>query len=80
MLTVPKIIDDLGGAAVLAANLGLPLGTVSAWKTRASIPSERWAAIVSQATATGKLDITLEVLAGLAAARAESAPPSQEVA
>lgn len=75
MLTVPKIIDELGGTATLAANLGLPLGTVSAWKSRGSIPSERWMAVVSQASAAGKGSITLEVLAALAAA-----PPSQEVA
>lgn len=79
MLTVPQIIDELGGAATLAAKLGLPLGTVSAWKTRASIPSERWVAIVSQAASAGKEGITLEALAELAA-RPASRSSSTEAA
>ena len=43
---VPTLITALGGVTRLATALGLPLGTVSAWKTRRSIPVDQWQKII----------------------------------
>ena len=64
MHTVPEIVDAFGYAK-LADRLGIPPGTVSAWKSpaRNSIPGEYWSAIVRVAEIEGKSGITLEALA-----------------
>jgi len=45
MQSADDLIEELGGTRVVAANLGLPLSTVSSWKER-GIPARRWPAIV----------------------------------
>lgn len=64
MHTVSEIVDAFGYSK-LAEKLGIPPGTVSAWKSpaRNSIPGEYWSAIVRAADAEGKPGITLEALA-----------------
>lgn len=76
MKTFADIIDALGGSIALAEALDQPKGTVSAWKTRNSIPAEHWAEIVKLAGARGLPAITHEVLARLAPAR-KRAPSSE---
>jgi uncharacterized protein YjcR len=62
MNTVAQVIDAFGYAA-LATKLGIPAGTVSAWKSRNSVPSDHWLAIAALAKAEGKDGVTLETLA-----------------
>lgn len=68
METVEQVIDAFGYAR-LASSLGIPVGTVSAWKSRASIPADKWLAITDLARAEGKEAITLETLARMHAER-----------
>jgi acid phosphatase family membrane protein YuiD len=67
-----SIIVALGGTGAVAAALGQSDSTVSSWRTR-GIPAGHWAAVVALAASLGKSDITLEVLAGLAARKLEEA-------
>ena len=62
------IISGLGGTAAVADGLGQSASTVSGWKTR-GIPAPHWAAVVALAESIGQSDITLAVLATLAARR-----------
>jgi hypothetical protein len=59
-----------GGLAAAAEALGQTRGTVSGWKRR-GIPASHWGAVVALAADRGKPDITLEVLAHLAARKME---------
>ncbi len=63
-----EIIKALGGTGAAAAALSQSESTVSGWRTR-GIPAHHWAAIVAVAASLGKSEITLEVLAELAARR-----------
>lgn len=63
------LIDKLGGYLRLSEALGLPRGTVSAMRTRNSIPPEQWPAVVREAQRQGLVDITVESLAELRAPR-----------
>lgn len=45
------IIERLGGASAVARALGLPVNTVSNWKTRESIPGRYWVRLMQLATA-----------------------------
>lgn len=74
MLTAGQIIKDLGGPTAVAISLGAPLGTVSAWKSRQSIPPQYWPSLVSLAAKTGKEQITFEALARMAGAQKVAAP------
>lgn len=67
--TASDIIKELGGPNAVAAGIGAPLGTVSAWSTRDSIPSDYWSSLVKFAAVRGKDEISYELLAGLAAQR-----------
>lgn len=60
------IIAALGDTAEVADSLSLAPSIISGWKTR-GIPGPRWASIVKLAAERGRSDISLEVLAGLAA-------------
>lgn len=61
-LTSDSAIDDLGGTGAVAEALGLPVSTISTWRTR-GIPSRRWADFVRLASEKGCLHITFEALA-----------------
>lgn len=63
MQTFSQIIDALGGYAKAADAIGVPAGTVSAWKTRDSIPPAYWHRLVNAATAQGISGVSLETLA-----------------
>jgi hypothetical protein len=64
-----SIIVALGGTGVVAAALRQSDSTVSGWQSpeRRGIPAPHWAAIVALAAERAVSDVTLEVLAGLAA-------------
>ena len=64
-----SIIDALGGTGEVATALALSDSTVSSWREPRAIPAGRWEAIVRLATEKGVKEITLEVLAALAAER-----------
>lgn len=65
-----SVIDASGGTKPVAAGLGESTSTVSGWRKRpGGIPGKHWSAIVKLALAAGRSDITLEVLAELAARR-----------
>jgi hypothetical protein len=61
-----SIILELGGTGAVAEGLAQRDSTVSGWQTR-GIPAAHWAAVVALAAERGKSEVTLEVLAGLAA-------------
>lgn len=61
-----SIIDALGGTGEVAGALSQLPSVVSGWRER-GIPAPRWAAVVRLAVEKGKTDVTLEVLADLAA-------------
>ena len=70
------VIENLGGYLKLADALGLPKGTVSAMKSRNSIPPEHWPAVASEAQKQGSSKITVEMLAELRSPRQKRAPAS----
>lgn len=70
MWTWDSIIAALGGTGAVAEGLGKSTSTVSGWRERPrGVPSEHWAALVRFAGLAGKPEITLEVLAEVAARR-----------
>ena len=65
-----SIIDAIGGTKGVAEGLGESTSTVSGWRKRPrGIPGEHWVGIVRLAIDAGKEEITLEVLAEVAARR-----------
>jgi len=74
MSDLTTIFDNLGGVTCVARETGLPLGTVSAWKTRGSIPARHWTALVALAKRRGAKAVTH---AALAEAHASPAPETQ---
>lgn len=67
-----SIIVALGGTGAVAGKLEQSDSTVSGWQSR-GIPAPHWAAVVALAGEMGKPDVTLEVLAELAARKLEEA-------
>ena len=65
MESFSDLIDKLGGYLKLSEVLGLPRGTVSAMKTRNSIPPEHWPVIAREAERLGLPGVTLDSLAEL---------------
>lgn len=61
------VIAALGNTA-LAGLLGIPVKTVSGWKFRESIPGPWFVGVAAAADALGRGDITVQLLAELAAA------------
>lgn len=61
MLTARQIVDAFGYAS-LAGALGLPGGTVSAWKSRGAIPQPYWRAIVAEAKKRRLAEVTYSAL------------------
>jgi hypothetical protein len=80
MVSWDSLIDDLcggsppppGSLGEVADALGQLLSVVSGWRKR-GIPAPHWAAVVALAAERGKSNITLEVLANLAARKFEEA-------
>lgn len=69
-----SVIDAAGGTKGVAEGLGESTSTVSGWRTRpGGIPGKHWAAVVKLAADAGKTELTLEVLAEVAARRVEEA-------
>jgi hypothetical protein len=65
-----SVIDASGGTTRVAEGLGESRSTVSGWRTRpGGIPGKHWSEIVKLAAVAGRSEITLEVLAELAARR-----------
>lgn len=70
MQTFASIIDAFGGYAKFARAIGVDkLGTVSAWKTRDSIPSSYWRRVVAAAEKEGVAGVSLEALSAIAESR-----------
>jgi hypothetical protein len=65
-----SIIVALGGTGAVAGALEQSDSTVSGWQSR-GIPAPHWAAVVALAADRDISDVTLEVLAGLAARKLE---------
>lgn len=72
MENTEAIIVALGGTGAVANALGQSDSTVSSWRSR-GIPAGHWAALVSLAAERDVREVTLEVLAGLAARKLEEA-------
>jgi len=74
-MTPGSIIDALGGTKQVADALSVSKSTVSGWRERrGGIPAPHWVPLVRLAAERGKEgDVTLEVLAGLAARQPEGA-------
>lgn len=70
-MTWDSIITDLGGTGAVAAALSLGDPAVSGWRKR-GIPAAHWASVVALAAKCERPDITLEVLAELAARKRAS--------
>lgn len=66
--------DAPGALGEVAEALGQSSSTLSGWKTR-GIPAPHWASVVALAASRGKPEVTLEVLAGLAARKLEESRP-----
>ncbi len=64
--TWPSIIDALGGTGAVADALGERTSTVSGWRKR-GIPGPHWAGVARLAGELDKSEISLELLADLAA-------------
>lgn len=63
-----SIIDAIGGTKGVVKGLGESKSTVSGWRTR-GIPGNHWAGVVKLAVDAGRPEVTLEVLAAVAARR-----------
>lgn len=72
MDTWDSVIVALGGTGAVAGALGQSDSTVSSWRAR-GIPAPHWAAVVALAAERAVEEVTLEVLAGLAARKLEPA-------
>lgn len=63
-----SIIDAIGGTKAVAEGLGESKSTVSGWRSRRrGVPGTHWGAVVKLAADVGKSEITLVVLAEVAA-------------
>lgn len=66
-----SVIDGLGGTGEAAEGLSQLPSVVSGWRER-GIPGAHWAAVARLAAEKGRTDISLEVLANLAARKREA--------
>ena len=73
MQSAAEIIKHLGGPTKIAAFLRIPMGTVSSWGSRNSIPAEYWAPLARLAAEHGVKGLTVEEFASRAALRGASA-------
>jgi len=64
--TWSEVIDAVGGTGAAADGLSQTKSTVSGWRER-GIPSRHWISVVDFACSLGRKDISLSVLASLAA-------------
>lgn len=68
MLTARQIVDKFGNT-LLADVLGVPVGTVSAWKSRGNIPHTYWRKIAAEARKRKYSGVTYGALEGLSKPR-----------
>lgn len=73
MQTMREIIDLTGGYRHLADVLDVPVGTVSAWRSRDILPPEYWSEVAAECAKRGNSEITVDRLA-LIAARTKGRP------
>lgn len=75
-MSVGAIIDELGGTAKVAEELGKDQPLVSNWRARGRIPSDWWPALINLAKRSNTPGITFERLAAVQAPRtaAEARP------
>lgn len=66
MKTSAEIVDEMGGSTALGEALGVPVTTVSSWRTRKWIPIKYWPAVIRLAKAQGVKGVTTESLTKLA--------------
>lgn len=73
-------IVSLFGVSVLADGIGRTAKAVSAWKARSSIPADAWLPVVRFAAKAGHPEVTLDLLARIAAGEhiLPPAPPPGE--
>jgi hypothetical protein len=71
-----SIIDALGGTSEVAGALSQLPSVVSGWRER-GIPAPHWAGVVRLAADKGRDDVSLEVLAELAARKLAGADMSE---
>jgi hypothetical protein len=72
METFADVISRWETAEELGSDLGEVGVTVRAWRNRNSIPASKWAAVVAAAEKRQFADITLELLARIAAKKPAS--------
>lgn len=75
MISIDQIFTRLGGVGTVATLLDAPLGTVSAWKTRNSIPAEYWPSLIKVAGKLGIEGVTADALMKIAADNAAKRRP-----
>lgn len=77
--SIPELIEALGGGAEVARALGIPPSTVFTWSGRASIPYDRWPAIIDEAARRGVegIDANLILRISTSPAPSPSSPPSE---
>jgi hypothetical protein len=68
-----ELIDDLGGAAFVAKEIGRPVTTVASWKSRKSIPVDQWSSLIKLARQEKLENVTYEKIALLHADQSEAA-------
>jgi len=71
--TPAELIDRLGGTGAVANYMPAPVGRVSAWKARGSIPARYWPQIVDLAKIRRVRGVTLDYLSRMHAAEGAAA-------
>jgi hypothetical protein len=74
MKTFGEVIDRWRSASELAREMGEQGVTVRQWRNRNNIPSEKWQRLIEVAASRGLHDVTLELLASLAASKPRREP------
>lgn len=77
MRTWTQLIDEWGGSAKFAHDLGIPHGTAAAMKHRNAVHSRYWADIVARAKWAGLDGVTFELLASLQVGHGTDGKPSR---
>ncbi len=73
MRTFSAVVNAWPSAAELARDLGISEIRTRAWRNREMIPAENWLAVVEAANRRGIEGVTLDLLAGLASQKRQSA-------
>jgi hypothetical protein len=62
---IPSLFSRLGGITRVAAEIGVPTGTASAWQSRGSIPVSYWPKLIESAAQRGVSGVTYDALVAL---------------